>query len=149
MSARASSVVAAFVALVDNASGLTGTGKVIRGRPPQGRPATVPAAYVWTDGLVSALDGEALTQFRRELTIRIVVYAQGSSMSPADREDAALTMLDDIVAAVEADRSIAGLVHDVILDGAAVNGDDFGLSGLLAAELEARVYWSADSGAGL
>lgn len=149
MSARASAVLTAFCALVDNATGLTGTGKVIRGRPPQGRPATVPCAYVWSDGIVSAQDGEALQCYRRELTIRVVAYQQAAGLAPGVRETAALDLLDDIVAAVEADRSVAGLVHDVIMDGASVVGDDFGLPGLLAAEIEARVYWSADSGAGL
>lgn len=148
MSSHASDVLAAFVALVDNATGLTGTGKVIRGRPPQGTPKTIPSAYVWSDGIVSAQDGEALQCYRREMTIRLVVYQQAAGLAPAVREAVALDLLALIVAAVEADRSIASLCHDVILDGASIVGDDFGMPGLLAAELEARVYWSSDSGAG-
>lgn len=149
MSARASTILVAVQGLIDNASGLTGTGKVIIGHPPQGRPATIPSAYLWHDGLDSVTDGEPLGNFRRDLTLRCVVYAQAPGASPSARVIAALDLQDLVTAAIEADRSIGGNALDVMISGVSTTGDDFGMPNAVAAELEIRIYWSATSGEGL
>lgn len=149
MSANASAVLNAVVAAVATATGLTGTGKVIAGRPPSGRPATVPSAYVWHDGIRSSRVDTPLGHYRRDMTVRIVLYAQASTAAALGRTQAALDLTDLVMAAVEADLTLNNTVYDLEMDAASIDGDDLGLPNLLAGEIELRCYWHAAKAIGV
>lgn len=150
MSSRASTILIAVADLIDNAVGLTGTGRVIIGHPPQGKPATVPSAYVWHDGLSSTQEGEPLGNYRRELTLRALVFAQAGARTPRGATVAALDLLDLVTSAIEADRTIASNALDVVVTGISTTGDDFGSGkNTVGAEFQIVVYWSATSGEGV
>lgn len=149
MSANASAVLTAVTAALATVSGLTGIGKVIVGRPPSGRPASVPSAYVWHDGIRSSRVDTPLGHYRRDMTVRIVLYGQASTAAALARTQAALDLTDLVMAAIETDLTLNGTVYDLEMDAASIDGDDLGLPNLLAGEIELRCYWHVAKATGV
>lgn len=100
----ASDIIARIAATVATVSGLS-SDKVIRGIPETltegGSP---PVCWVYLASLTSEY-GPDLTSYTRVLTVHIEGVVAAAS-SHADREDAALTLLDGLFAALEADLTL-------------------------------------------
>jgi hypothetical protein len=96
---------------------LSASGVVQRGVP---KTMGVHGVQVWVSSPRSeSARGPVLTKFTRRLGVRIFgVAATAFGDSFSTREDAALDLEDDILRALEADRSLNGLVLDIIAMGA-------------------------------
>jgi hypothetical protein len=143
----ASTIIGRIVTTVATVSGLS-SDKVIRGIPEtltEGGSPPVCWVYMPSDGLTSE-HGPELTSYSRTLTVHIeAAVAAGSSH--ADREDAALTMLDGLMAALEADTTLLGyLTVAPVVEGAV----DLSTSvGMAAVGLRLECRYMQDIGGGI
>lgn len=146
MSSNTSGVLAAVKAAVAGVSGLTD--RVSVGMPPAGKPAAVPWGYVWLESVRSAQDTE-LGGYRRLADFNARLYVGATTDTPEARTVAAMDLMDLVVAALEADRTLGSTVLDVVVEATAVNGDTFGIGGVGVVEATVNVYWIVPSGVGL
>jgi len=121
---------------------LSGDDQVLVGRG--SRPARVPAAFVAVEGLDTAqVPGQTpLTRYDRTLTLTVVAFAQASDDKPGSVHAASLDLQDDVMRALEADRSLGGLVYDLeivsqLYDGAELDARASGL-GIVALAVRCR-----------
>lgn len=124
------------------------TERVLLGLPPEEGSALSPQIFVHPAGLGSQ-HGHDLGGFRRTGTLQVVGFVGADSADSAERILAASDLLDDIVAAIEADRSLGGRVIDCVIgESAAFDGDQLGLDAMGMVTLTIEPYWRAQSGAG-
>lgn len=123
---------------------LTGSDRVKVGRPGLGhaRPLSVWLAV----GAVDTGEAPQLGRWRRQIVIDVVGFVPAISPDPEDTTYAACDLLQDIVQAVQADRSLGGLVTDLSMEGVALDGDDAGMPGMALVIGQISAYWLADSG---
>lgn len=152
MASKTGAVITKLRTSLATVTGLTGDGAVVVGIPPQGKPQRVPCAYLWVES-VESTTGSALSMFRRDLMARVQVYVSATTRGPETRTIAAYDMLDLVVEALEADRTLSTanvpLVYDLKVSAAAVDGDEMGMSGLLVIGAEIACWWEVESGGGL
>lgn len=142
----AADIVARVRTTVATVSGLS-SDKVIRGRPSTlAEGGSPPVAWVFMDSLVSSY-GPDLTSYQRDLTVGVIAIPASSSTYAA-REDAALTLLDGIYAALEADTTLAAyLTIAPVLSGEV--GIAAGLTGAVAVEVRIQCQYQMEQGGGL
>lgn len=125
---------------------LSGTGKVVVG---QGLvPSRVPSVGVYPVSF-TAEHGPELGRFTRKMTIGLLGIVAGTTSTPSDRALRAFDLLDDVVVALESDRSLNGLVLDLIVSKVDVTGDENDLPTMGAFVAQLEVYWRASSGTGV
>ena len=142
----ASDIIARVRTTVATVSGLS-SDKVIRGRPNTlAEGGSPPVAWVFLDSLTSSY-GPDLTSYQRDLTVGIVaVGASGSGYGT--REDAALTLLDGIYAALEADTTLLGyLTIAPVLSGEV--GIVASMPGVVGVEVRIQCQYQMEQGGGL
>ena len=154
MASKARAILAAVKAALIAVNGagvyvhnLTGSADCIKGGRPIGTDFHLPACWVAAGPLVSS-HGMQLGRYRRDLVIDL----QAQAAAPGTAEDRGLIaadLLNDITIAVEQDRTLGGLVLDLIVDGMSVDGDEAGMPGVAIALAQVKVYWHANSGAGV
>ena len=128
---------------------LSTTGRVIEGLPAD-FPEVLSAAVVYVDGgdIISTHAPE-LGRYRRDFTIPILGFTPANADTPVSRKRMALTMFDDICRALETDRSLGGLVIDLILEGGTFSGDGFGGGNLAGVFIELNAHWWVDAQGGV
>lgn len=141
----ASNIIARIVTTAATVSGLS-SDKVIRGIPETltegGSP---PCCWVYMASLTSEY-GPELTSYTRVLTVHIEGVVAAAS-SHADREDAALTLLDGLMAALEADTTLLGyLTVAPVVEGAVDLSTSIGMA---AVGLRLECRYMQDIGGGL
>lgn len=146
MASNTSAVVVAVKTAVASASGMTD--RVVVGFPPAGKPAATPWGYVYVDQVSSDVSAE-LGGYVRTATIGVCLYLGATSDTPEARTLAAYDLADLVAEALQADRTLGGLVMDVLVESTALDGDTFGLGGVAVVGASVRVYWLVTGGVGL
>lgn len=152
MSSKSRAIVAAIKAQLATIDGtgdyvhnLSLPGRVKVGRPPQ--QPTLPCVWIAVASLESS-HGPQLGRYRRDLVLDIHARAK-SADSTEERGMVALDLLDDILAALEVDRRLGGLVLDVIGTGMSLDGDEAQIPGCAVAVAQVGVYWHTPSARGV
>lgn len=155
MASKTRSVLAAVrtaLATINGASGyvhnLSATGRVRGGRPTASDGTSPPCAWVALGRLTSS-HGPQLGRYQRNLVIDLEARAPSTADTTEEREAIAADLLDDLATAIETDRTLGGLVLDVIVEGATLDGEECGIPGIAVALVQVSVYWYADSAAGV
>ena len=119
---------------------ISGTGRVVQGRYTS-PPVTPPCAVVWVDSVETAQHVE-LGVYRREFNMTIVGLVEATSDDELTLTTAAMDLMDDILRAIEADRSLGGSVYDVIMSATSFAGaapETGATYGIVVVSLEAYV----------
>lgn len=125
---------------------LSDTGRVVVG---QGLvPNRVPSVGIYPVSF-TAEHGPELGRFTRKMTVGLLGIVAGTTSTPSDRALRAFDLLDDVVVALESDRSLNGLVLDLIVSKVDVTGDESDLPTMGAFVAQLEVYWRASSGTGV
>lgn len=156
MSTTCGSVIDAVLAALATINGtgvyennLSVTGQVVEGDPPdQSVALSSVCVFVDTGSLISE-NAPELGRFRRELVVQVYGFVPAAADTPKSRKRATLSLLDDICAAIEADRSLGNLVIDLIVQGRAFTGSGWGAPSIGVAYAEIVVYWWADPSGGV
>lgn len=156
MSTTSGSVIDAVVAALATINGagvyannLSVSGQVIEGDPPdQSVALSGVCAYVDTGSLISE-NAPELGRFRRELVVQIYGFVPAAADTPSARKRATLSLLDDICAAIEGDRSLGGLVIDLIVQGRSFTGSGWGAPSIGVVYAEVIAYWWVDPAGGV
>ncbi len=126
---------------------LSGTDRVQIGRPtPESQ--RLPGCWV----AIASLDSEhgpELGGYLRRLVVEVEARAPATADTTSERTLIAADLLDDVAAALEADRSLGGRVNDLLLTGIALAGDEAGIPGVALAMARVEIEWWATSGAGV
>jgi|15BtaG_2_1085339.scaffolds.fasta_scaffold00097_44 hypothetical protein len=110
-------------------------------------PVEPPFAVVVLDEVPSRHD-VVLGKYRRDLVFTIVGWAQSAGDSDELRQEAACNMLDDILRAVESDRTLGGEVYDVLCHGRSFVASEPETGALYGvAVVRAEAYLRVSSGA--
>lgn len=145
MASDARDIVTALANQIDNVSGLT---VVI------GEPATVesmpspPWCYLVVDEIVST-DDHALGDFNRAMQITAIAAGSATDLDAGEKTLRALDLLDDIIAAIEADVTLGGRAISTIVSGRAFVGQTLGGAELPGVEAQIGVSWYAPRGQGV
>lgn len=126
---------------------LTGSADCIKGGRPLDTDFHYPACWV-AAGPLTSTHGPQLGRYRRELVIDLQARAAAPG-TPDDRGLIAADLLNDITIALEQDRTLGGTVLDIIVEGMSIDGDEAGIPGVAIAMAVVKVYWHANSGAGV
>jgi hypothetical protein len=111
-------------------------------------PPRYPAAAVYLLSVQGA-HGAQLGRYTRTASIQIQAWVAAQSSDPGERAMCAADLLDDIMAAVEADRKLNGNVKDLIfVQSGTLNGDEMGVPGCGIAIANLETYFTVNSGAG-
>ena len=100
---------------------LSVSGRVARGRVDS--PPVLPFCTVSCEGFKTS-DDSPVGQWRRDHLFILVAWAEVSGTSEKDRDDGAQDLMNDLMVALEADRSLGGNVFDLTIDGDAYHGND-------------------------
>ena len=111
-------------------------------------PDRLPAAYLWSiSTTTSQTPGRTLlSKYSRTMTAQIEMWVGCNS---ADSEDIHLATLDaqnDVMLALEADRTLAGAIDDLEVNGTTYDGEAFDSPGLGVAVLQLRMLYSETAG---
>lgn len=90
-------------------------------------------------------DADTLGLYRRTVDIPVLVAAAGTASTPREQVRGILTLVDTVIAALEADRGLGGRVIDLHVSGTGL-GNVQGLPGLSVAVLSVRVYYDISAG---
>lgn len=125
---------------------LSATGRVVvmRGL----LPGMVPGVMIYPLSFGSE-HGPQLGRYRRNLSVMVVGAVAGAADTPSDRAFAAFDLLDDITAALEADRTLGGTVLDVLVSNVVLTGDEADAPGLGGVFATVDVYYHVNSGTGV
>lgn len=154
MASRASQVINQLVLAISAVNGsdgytydLSGTGQIVVGEgiPRDGTDTMV----ALTAAELSSPDDPVLGAYTRRLSVPFIARTPTADATPGSRLRAALDLADDIAEALEADRSLNGLVLDLRVEVESVDGDEFGASGMAFVVGLITCYWQANSGVGL
>lgn len=127
---------------------LSADGKVQIGRPAPNQGPTPPCAWVAVGELDSS-HGPQVGRYRRDLVVDILAFAPAEADTTEARQFVGADLLDDICAALEASRTLGGLVLDLIVQGGTFNGADAGMPGCAGVLARVAVHWHANSAAGV
>ena len=125
----------------------SGTDQVTIGMKAQ--PARVPAAYIFPL-LVSTSQVAGRTVLRRydrEMKVQIDAYVPATGAEPGNAIKAALDAQDDIMLALEQDRSLGSTgVHDIEIEASAYDGAELDRPGLGIVTLMLNITYSENAG---
>lgn len=127
---------------------LSADGKVQIGRPLSGDGPTPPCAWIAV-GTLDSDHGPRIGRYTRNLTIDVMAFAPAESDTTEARQFVGADLLDDICAALEASRTLGGLVVDLIVRAGTFNGAEAGMTGCAGVLAHVDVYWHANSAAGV
>jgi hypothetical protein len=90
-------------------------------------------------------DAQTIGLYRRTVEIPVLIAAAGTASAPREQARGVLTLVDTVIAALEADRGLGGRVIDLHISGGSM-GLVKGLPGLSVAVLSVRVYYDISAG---
>jgi hypothetical protein len=147
------SILAAVKTQIANVNGaglytfdLSGADAVVHGQAFQ--PHRVPGAYVFFGGLSTAQTGgvTVLTKYDRTMIIQVEGWCAAKSAAPADAALEAVDLMDDIMRALEADRSLGGNVRDIEISASALDGQELDRPGLGLCVLQITATYTEAAG---
>lgn len=93
--------------------------------------------------------GPELGRYTRRMTVGLMGIVAGTTASPSERALRAFDLLDDVVVALESDRTLGGNVLDLIVSKVDVTGAEVDVPGTGVFVAVVETYWFASSGAGV
>ena len=109
-------------------------------------PSVLPCVMIQDTSISSEHQG-ASGRYKRRMDITLIGWVASAENTPGSRALAACDLLDDVMLAIEADRTVGGTVLDVIftnttaIDGFEETGAELGAFGAIAS-----VYWLVTTG---
>lgn len=128
---------------------LSATGRVREGHPPDDTAALTGVCVFAAFGDLKSEHGPQLGRYRRNLTLEVTGYVSVAADTPYERVRAAIHLLDDIMRAVELDRTLAGAVLDLIIEARAFDGQAWGIPQMGCVVADIQCYWHANARAGV
>ena len=112
-------------------------------------PHRLPGAYVYVNGVKTTQTAgrTALRRFDRQMDIQIEAWCAATNASPGTTILDALDLQDDIMRAIEADRSLGNNVRDVEVEATAYDGQELDRPSLGLAVLTLKVFYTETAGA--
>jgi hypothetical protein len=120
----------------------------VYGRPTRGSEPTPPCAWIAL-GAMSSSHGPQVGRYRRNVEIDILAFAPTLEDSTEQRQNAGADLLDDICQAIESDRTLGGLLLDLIIESATFDGAQAGMTGTAGVRAVISGYFHANSAAGV
>lgn len=132
---------AAIVAIPSLGANRVGIGEYI----PEMQAQTPPWVRVGLPSGFTTDDADTIGLYRRTVEVPVLVSAAGTASAPEQQAWGVLTLVDTVIAALEADRGLGGRVIDLHVSGGPM-GSVKGLPGLSVAVLSVRVYYDISAG---
>ena len=111
-------------------------------------PGRIPCAYIYPDGITTAQTGgrTVLTRYDRTMSVQIEAWTAATSSAPGTALLDALDLQDDIMRALESDRSLGGNVRDLEISASAFDGFELDRPGLGLAVLMCSISYTETAG---
>ena len=112
-------------------------------------PHRVPGAYIYPNGITTtqAAGRTVLTRFDRTMTVQIEAWTAATSSAPGTALLDALDLQDDIMRALESDRSLGGNVRDIEIEATSFDGHELDRPSLGLCVLVCSISYTEVSGA--
>lgn len=111
-------------------------------------PYRLPAAYIYPNGVTTIQGpGTVLTRYDRTMSVSVEAWCQATNASAGTTILDALDLQDDIMRAIESDRSLDGNVRDVEINAASYDGGEFDRPSLGLAVLQVTIKYTETAGA--
>jgi len=112
-------------------------------------PHRLPGCYIYPDGITTAQTGgrTVLTRYDRTMSVQIEAWTAATSSAPGTALLDALDLQDDIMRALESDRTLGGNVRDVEISASAFDGFELDRPGLGLAVLVLTIQYTETAGA--
>ena len=112
-------------------------------------PTRVPGVYIFANGVTTAQTAgrTVLTRYDREMKIQIEAWVGATSAAPGIALLDAMDLQDDIMRALESDRSLDGNARDVEIEATAYDGAEMDRPGMGMAVLILTVRYTETAGA--
>ena len=126
---------------------LSGGDQVVLGESFQ--PHRVPGCYVYFLGLSTAQTPgtPALTRYDRTMTVQLEAWCAAESSAPGNAALEAVDLMDDIMRALESDRSLGGNVRDIEISASSVDGQELDRPGLGLCIMQLLIRYTETAGA--
>jgi|21_taG_2_1085346.scaffolds.fasta_scaffold00229_15 hypothetical protein len=111
-------------------------------------PLRVPGVYIspLTTSTSQNAGRTPMNRYDREMVLQIDVFVPTTSSAPGTAILAALDAQSDIMRAIENDRSLGGLVHDVAIDASAYDGAELDRPRMGVSTLRLKINYSEIAG---
>ena len=125
---------------------LSGSDRVVIGE--SFSPGRIPCAYIYPNGITTAQTAgrTVLSRFDRTMSVQIEAWTAATSNAPGTALLDALDLQDDIMRALESDRSLGGNVRDLEISASAFDGGELDRPGLGLAVLECSISYTETAG---
>jgi len=120
---------------------LSSAGRVVMRRPRM-EDTQSPVVYAMLEGFDSE-GAPTIGEYRRNLILHIEGRVSPGTQDPEERALSALDLLNDIMQALQSDRSLGNLVLDIIVSGTTLDGDEVGLTNFGIVYAMATMHWDA------
>ena len=112
-------------------------------------PHRLPGCYIYPNGINTsqAAGRTVLTRYDRTMSVQIEAWTAATSSAPGTALLDALDLQDDIMRALEADRSLGGNVRDIEISASAFDGHELDRPGLGLCVLVCSISYTEVSGA--
>ena len=126
---------------------LSGSDQVVIGE--SFSPGRIPCAYIYPNGITTtqAAGRTVLTRYDRNMSVQIEAWTAATSSAPGTALLDALDLQDDIMRALESDRSLGGNVRDLEISASAFDGHELDRPGLGLAVLICSIDYTETGGA--
>lgn len=124
---------------------LSGDDQVVIGETFQSH--RVPGVYIFPGSVRSSQTGATvLSRYDRKFIVQLEGWVAAANDTPGVSVQAALDLGSDMMKALESDRSLNSLVHDVSLDMISFNGEELQRPGLGACVVQMTITYSETAG---
>ena len=124
---------------------LSGDDSVVIGETFQ--PHRVPGVYIFPGSIRSSQSGSTvLSRYDRQFMVQLEGWVPAANDSPGTSVSAALNLGSDIMKALESDRSLNSLVHDVSIDMMSFDGAELQRPMLGAVVVQCMITYSEKAG---
>ena len=125
---------------------LSGSDRVVIGET--FAPHRLPGCYIYPNGINTsqAAGRTVLTRYDRTMSVQIEAWTAATSSAPGTALLDALDLQDDIMRALESDRSLGGNVRDLEISASAFDGHELDRPGLGLAVLMCSISYTETAG---
>ena len=127
-------------------SDLPGSDQVVIGE--SFAPGRIPCAYIYPNGVTTtqAAGTTVLTRYDRTMSVQVEAWCAATSSAPGTALLDALDLQDDIMRALEADRSLGGNVRDIEISASSFDGHELDRPSLGLAVLVLSIDYTETAG---
>ena len=111
-------------------------------------PGRIPCAYIYPNGVTTtqAAGTTVLTRYDRNMSVQVEAWCAATSSAPGTALLDALDLQDDIMRALEADRSLGGYVRDIEISASSFDGHELDRPSLGLAVLVLSIDYTETAG---